>query len=91
MGVYLYLRKTGGAWQGRDVLDETGHFQGPGSLNHYAFGSPHGQYDISWSYEGDGTLKIQLTVPYGGSAWICLPDGRDRIEVGAGTYLYELA
>jgi len=55
-----------------------------------ALKTPYGKYSIMWKYI-KGKMQIEVTVPYGGSAFLDLPDGSDRLDLAAGVYHYEIA
>ena len=46
-----------------------------------------GTYRSDWKYTENGEIRIEITVPFGAEAEICLPDGRSE-AVKAGKYQY---
>ena len=48
-----------------------------------------GLYEICWNVEKSGEFQLKVTVPFGASAKIVLPNtAKEPIEVSAGTYEY---
>lgn len=51
--------------------------------------SAAGTYRSKWRYEENGKLSVEISVPFGAEAEICLPDGQKKM-VNAGTYTFEI-
>jgi alpha-L-rhamnosidase len=52
--------------------------------------TPYGRAAISWKLDPDGTLRVEVTVPTGTSAWLDL-EGRERRRLGPGTHRFTVA
>lgn len=55
-----------------------------------SYESPYGRYRSEWEILKDGTVKVEVEVPFGCTAVIGLPFGKDEpTEVQAGVYQFE--
>jgi len=54
------------------------------------FLSPIGFYESGWEIRDDGSLKVTVTVPFGGTAELILPDSNEKPKtLTRGTYTFE--
>jgi alpha-L-rhamnosidase len=54
------------------------------------FRSPVGVYESAWEIREDGSLKVTVTVPFGGTAELVLPDSNGKPKIlKRGTYCFE--
>ena len=51
--------------------------------------TPYGEYEIEWEIKEDGTVEVEVEVPFDGNAHLELP-GLDPMELGPGEYEYTL-
>ena len=51
--------------------------------------TPYGEYEIEWVIKEDGTVEVEVEVPFDGNARLELP-GLDPMELGPGEYEYTL-